>query len=77
MIGSESINSGRDFLKTVRQSLSFKLGLSVGLIFLVAVLALTFYLVSDQEQQAFERMVENVNRRPAGSGEDPGIQQDR
>ncbi|MDH3964989.1 MAG: hypothetical protein OEV25_16385, partial [Deltaproteobacteria bacterium] len=62
MTGSETINSGRDLLKTVRQSLSFKLGLAVGLIFLVAVLALTFYLVSGQEQQAFERMVENVSQ---------------
>ena len=26
MTGSETINSGRDFLKTVRQSLSFKTG---------------------------------------------------
>ena len=34
----------------------------MGLIFLVAVLALTFYLVSLQEKQAFERMVENVNQ---------------
>ena len=58
MTGSETINSGRDFLKTVRQSLSFKLGLAVGLIFLVAVLAFTFYLLSLQEKQAFERMVE-------------------
>ncbi len=55
-------NSGRNYLKTVRQSLSFKLGLAVGLIFLVAVLALTFYLVSVQEKQAFERMVQNVNQ---------------
>ena len=62
MTGSETINSGRDFLKTVRQSLSFKLGLAVGLIFLVAVLAFTFYLLSLQEKQAFERMVENVNQ---------------
>ena len=54
--------SGRDILKTVRRSLSFKLGLAVGLIFLAAVLALTFYLVSLQEEQAFERMVENVNQ---------------
>ena len=42
MTGSETINSGRDLLKTVRQSLSFKLGLAVGLIFLVAVLASLF-----------------------------------
>jgi len=62
MTGSETINSGRDLLKTVRQSLSFKLGLAVGLIFLVAVLAFTFYLVSLQERQAFERMVQNVNQ---------------
>jgi histidine kinase len=34
----------------------------VGLIFLVAVLALTFYLVSLQEKQAFERMADNVNQ---------------
>jgi histidine kinase len=62
MTGSETLTSGRDFLKTVRQSLSFKLGLAVGLIFLIAVLALTSYLVSVQEEQAFERMVQNVNR---------------
>ncbi len=62
MNASESIDSGRQFLRTFRQSLSFKLGLAVGLIFLVAVLALTFYLVSSQEQQAFDRMVENVNQ---------------
>ena len=62
MNASESVNSGRQFLRTFRQSLSFKLGLAVGLIFLVAVLALTFYLVSSQEQQAFDRMVENVNQ---------------
>ncbi len=57
-----SIDSGRKFLRTVRQSLSFKLGLAVGLIFLAAVLALTFYLVSSQKQQAFDRMVENVSQ---------------
>ena len=62
MTNSDTISSGRDFFKTVRQSLSFKLGLAVGLIFLVAVLALTFYLVSLQEKQAFERMVQNVNQ---------------
>jgi histidine kinase len=62
MSGETRNNSGRDFLRRFRQSLSFKLGLAVGLIFLVAVLALTFYLVSLQEQQAFERMVENVNQ---------------
>jgi len=62
MSGQTTNNSGRDFLRRFRQSLSFKLGLAVGLIFLVAVLALTFYLVSLQEQQAFERMVENVNQ---------------
>lgn len=62
MTNSDTISSGRDFFKTVRQSLSFKLGLAVGLIFLVAVLALTFYLVSLQEKQAFQRMVENVNQ---------------
>ena len=62
MTNSDTISSDRDFFKTVRQSLSFKLGLAVGLIFLVAVLALTFYLVSLQEKQAFERMVENVNQ---------------
>jgi histidine kinase len=60
--GSDTINSGRDFFKSVRQSLSFKLSLAVGLIFLVAVLALTFYLVSSQEKQAFDLMVENVNQ---------------
>jgi histidine kinase len=38
------------------------LGLAVGLIFLVAVLALTFYLVSLQKEQAFERMVMNVSQ---------------
>jgi histidine kinase len=59
---SSNNQSGRDILKTVRQSLSFKLSLAVGLIFLVAVLALTFYLVSSQEQQAFSRMVENVSQ---------------
>ena len=62
MAASDSINSGRDFLKTVRQSLSFKLGLAMGLLFLVAVLAFTFYLVSLQEKQAFERMLQNVNQ---------------
>jgi histidine kinase len=62
MSGETRNNSRRDFLRRFRQSLSFKLGLAVGLIFLVAVLALTFYLVSLQEQQAFERMVENVNQ---------------
>jgi histidine kinase len=62
MSGQTKNNSGRDFLRRFRQSLSFKLGLAVGLIFLVAVLALTFYLVSLQEKQAFERMVENVNQ---------------
>jgi len=55
-------NSGRDLLRRLRQSLSFKLGLAVGLIFLVAVLALTFYLVSLQEEQAFERMVMSVSQ---------------
>jgi histidine kinase len=55
-------NSSRDFLRRLRQSLSFKLGLAVGLIFLVAVLALTFYLVSLQQEQAFERMVMNVSQ---------------
>jgi histidine kinase len=59
---SESVDTGLKFLRTVRQSLSFKLGLAVGLIFLVAVLALTFYLVSSQEQQAFALMMENVNQ---------------
>jgi histidine kinase len=62
MTTSEAIDSGRVLLKRFRQSLSFKLGLAVGLIFLVAVLALTFYLVSLQEKQAFERMEENVNQ---------------
>jgi histidine kinase len=62
MAASQNNQSGRDILKTVRRSLSFKLGLAVGLIFLAAVLALTFYLVSLQEQQSFERMVENVNQ---------------
>ncbi|MGW8208184.1 MAG: PAS domain S-box protein [Syntrophobacteria bacterium] len=62
MTASESVDTGLKFLRAVRQSLSFKLGLAVGLIFLVAVLALTFYLVSSQEQQAFDRMVENVNQ---------------
>ena len=62
MPASPNNQSGRDMLKTVRQSLSFKLSLAVGLIFLVAVLALTFYLVSSQEQQAFSRMVENVSQ---------------
>jgi histidine kinase len=61
---SESVrgNSNRDFLRRLRQSLSFKLGLAVGLIFLVAVLALTFYLVSLQKEQAFDRMVMSVNQ---------------
>jgi histidine kinase len=61
---SESVsgNSNRDFLRRLRQSLSFKLSLAVGLIFLVAVLALTFYLVSLQKEQAFERMVMNVSQ---------------
>ncbi len=49
-------------MKATRQSLSFKLSLAVGLIFLVAVLAFTFYLVSLQEKQAFEQMVMNVSR---------------
>ncbi|MGD8509744.1 MAG: PAS domain S-box protein, partial [Syntrophobacterales bacterium] len=62
MPASPNNQSGRDILKTVRRSLSFKLSLAVGLIFLVAVLALTFYLVSSQEQQAFDRMVENVSQ---------------
>jgi histidine kinase len=62
MSESASNNSGRDLLKRFRQSLSFKLGLAAGLIFLVAVLAFTFYLVSLQEKQAFERMVDNVNQ---------------
>ena len=62
MTTSDAIDSGRVFLKRFRQSLSFKLGLAVGLIFLVAVLALTFYLVSLQDKQAFGRMVENVNQ---------------
>ena len=62
MTATETVNSGRRFLKSVRQSFSFKLGLAVGLIFLVAVLAFTFYLVSLQEQQAFERMAMNVNQ---------------
>ena len=62
MPASPNNQSGRDILKTVRQSLSFKLSLAVGLIFLVAVLALTFYLVSGQEQQAFDQMVENVSQ---------------
>jgi histidine kinase len=54
--------SGRTLSRGVRQSLSFKLSLAVGLIFLAAVLAFTFYLVSLQEKQAFERMVVNVNQ---------------
>ena len=62
MNSPETNNSSRDLLKRFRQSLSFKLGLTVGLIFLVAVLALTFYLVSLQEKQAFERMADNVNQ---------------
>ena len=62
MPASQNNQSGRETLKTVRQSLSFKLSLAVGLIFLVAVLALTFYLVSGQEQQAFDQMVENVGQ---------------
>jgi len=62
MPASQNNQSGRDILKTVRRSLSFKLGLAVGLIFLAAVLALTSYLVSLQEKQSFERMVENVNQ---------------
>ena len=62
MSESTKENSGRDFLRRLRQSLSFKLGLAVGLIFLVAVLALTFYLVSLQEEQAFERMVMSVSQ---------------
>jgi len=62
MSASAKENSGRDLLKRLRRSLSFKLGLAVGLIFLVAVLALTFYLVSLQEEQAFERMVMSVSQ---------------
>lgn len=62
MTASQSVDTSLKFLRAVRQSLSFKLSLAVGLIFLVAVLALTFYLVSTQEKQAFERMVENVNQ---------------
>lgn len=34
----------------------------MGLVFLVAVLTLTFYLVSLQKKQTFERMLENVNQ---------------
>ncbi|UCE83877.1 MAG: PAS domain S-box protein, partial [Deltaproteobacteria bacterium] len=59
---TESVDTGLKFLRAARQSLSFKLSLAVGLIFLAAVLALTFYLVSSQEQQAFDRMVDNVNQ---------------
>jgi len=62
MTASHSVDIGLKFLRGVRKSLSFKLGLAVGVIFLVAVLALTFYLVSSQEKQAFDRMVENVNQ---------------
>ena len=62
MNSSARVNSSRDLFRRFRQSLSFKLGLAVGLIFLVAVLALTFYLVSLQEKQAFERMVMNVSQ---------------
>ncbi|MGD8530917.1 MAG: PAS domain S-box protein [Syntrophobacterales bacterium] len=59
---SESVDTGLKFLRAVRRSLSFKLGLAVGLIFLVAVLAFTFYLVSLQEEQAFDRMVMSVSQ---------------
>jgi histidine kinase len=62
MSKSAKENSGRDLFRRLRRSLSFKLGLAVGLIFLGAVLAFTFYLVSLQEEQAFERMVMNVNQ---------------
>jgi len=62
MSNSVKENSGRDLFRRFRQSLSFKLGLAVGLIFLLAVLAITLYLVSSQEHQAFDRMVENVNQ---------------
>ena len=55
-------NSGRDLFRRLRRSLSFKLGLAVGLIFLIAVLAFTFYLLSLQEEQAFDRMVMNVSQ---------------
>ena len=55
-------NSGLHLLRRLKRSLSFKLGLAVGLIFLVAVLALTFYLVSIQEEQAFDRMVMSVSQ---------------
>jgi histidine kinase len=62
MSKSAKENSGRDLLRRFRRSLSFKLGLAVGLIFLVAVLALTFYLVSLQKEQAFDRMVMSVSQ---------------
>ncbi|MEJ2363244.1 MAG: PAS domain S-box protein [Deltaproteobacteria bacterium] len=62
MSESAKDNSGRDLLRRFRRSLCFKLGLAVGLIFLVAVLGFTFYLLSLQEEQAFDRMVMNVNQ---------------
>ena len=62
MRANQNNQSGRDVLKAIRQSLSFKLSLAVGLIFLVAVLAFTYYLLSLQEEQVFERMVLNVSQ---------------
>lgn len=62
MTASNQMSADHPLVRTFRQSLSFKLSLAVGLIFLFAVLAFTFYLVSLQEKQAFERVVGHVNQ---------------
>jgi len=56
----QAFNASRSLWREVRRSLSFKLGLTVGLIFLVAFLVFTFYLLSVQKQQAFQRMISSA-----------------
>ena len=49
MSGQTTNNSGRDFLRRFRQSLSFKLGLAVGLIFFI-VFIIMLVVVSDMDR---------------------------
>ena len=66
MNSPETNNSSRDLLKRFRQSLSFKLGLTVGLIFLVAVLALPEQTMARWEAAIPGAQAETWGEEPEG-----------
>ncbi|HYA03218.1 MAG TPA: two-component sensor histidine kinase, partial [Syntrophobacteria bacterium] len=62
MSQGEPIRPNRRFFRAITKSLSVKLSVAVTLIFTGAVLAFTYHLVSLQEKQAFEQIVQEVNQ---------------